>query len=120
MDILPKVIFRINANYIKIPAQLFIDMERTIISFIWKEKTPRLVKIILNNKRNSGRITIPDLKLYQRGILIKSYIVLVQRRQVDQWNRIEDPEINPQTCGYLIFDKEAKNIQWKKDSIFNK
>jgi hypothetical protein len=41
-------------------------------------------------------------------------------RQVDQWNRNKDPEMNPHTCGHLIFDKGAKTIQWKKDSIFNK
>ena len=41
-------------------------------------------------------------------------------RQVDQLNRIEDPEMNPHTYGHLMFDKGAKTIQWKKDSIINK
>jgi hypothetical protein len=41
-------------------------------------------------------------------------------RQVDRWNKIEDPEINQHTYGHLIFDKEAKTTQWKKDCIFNK
>jgi hypothetical protein len=37
--------------------------------------------------------------------------------QADQWNKIEDPEMNLHTCSYLIFDKDFKTIQWKKDSI---
>jgi hypothetical protein len=36
---------------------------------------------------------------------------------VDQCNRIENSEIKPYTYGHLIFDKEAKHIQWKKESI---
>ena len=44
--------------------------------------------------------------------------VQYSERQVDQWNRIEDPEMNAHPYGHLIFDKGPKAIQWKKRQQF--
>jgi hypothetical protein len=61
------------------------------------DKIPRIVKTIFNNKRNSWEITLPDLKLYYRAIVIKTAWFWYRHRQVNQRNRIEDPEMNPHT-----------------------
>ena len=46
--------------------------------------------------------------------------MVLAQRHLDQWNRIEKPEMDPQTYGQLISDKAGKSIQWKEDSLFSK
>jgi hypothetical protein len=62
-------------------------------------------------------MTMPDLKLYYRAIVIKIVWYWYSDRQVDQWNRIEDTEMNPHTYVHLIFDKGAKTIQGEKTAF---
>ena len=95
-------------------------MEKAILNLSWKNKRPKIAKTILNNKKLLEE-SPPDLKLYYRAIVIKTAWYWYRDTQVEQWNRIEDPETNQTIIDTLSQTKQCQKytMEKKKESSIN-
>ena len=111
---------QIQCNPYQITSGIFYRTRTKILKFVWRHKRPPRAKAILKEKNGAGGTGLADFRLYYKATVIMTIWYWYKNRNIDQWNRIENAGINSHTYGQLIYDKGGKDIQWRKDSLFNK
>lgn len=90
----------------------FVAISSLILNFIRRGEGPRRANSIWKEKKKVGGLVVSDFKTYSKATIIKTVWFWQKNRQIDQWKRLESPEIDSYKYSRLIFNKAANAIQW--------
>ena len=88
-----------SCNAYQITNGIFTELEQKNGQFICKHKRPQIAKAVLIKKNGTGGINLSNFRLYCKATVIKRVWYWHKNRNIDQWNKVENPEINPCTYG---------------------
>ena len=98
---------------------MFHRTRTNILKIYMESQMPLIATVVLKRKNKIGGITLPNVKLHYKVIVIKTAWYWCKNRYTDQWNRRESLEINLYLYSQLIFDRRSKHIL-AKESLLNK
>ena len=88
--------------------------ECQLVQSLWKRVWRYFSKAILRRKNGAGGIRLLDVRLYYKATVIQTIRYWQKDRNMDQWNRTENPELNPYTYGQLIYDSRRQEYTIEK------